>query len=535
MLQRLGGFLALSLTLVAMTAGVASPSKINHALNEQGTSVDEEEEDVLIIDDDEDPPSKRSERTSPSNNALFIGKYQSLLGVDTSFDGAQEDIIEWRNRLDISISMDVTPNLRVVASGRMKYWLLLEDSKESDDFRADTQRAIFEGSLRDTYALWHLGSGYDLALGYRTFTWGRTDFSQPLDVLNPLDFREGMLDQGATNKEPIFSIEASKSFGDLNVSLVWIPFFAPHKIDLFGTDWSMIEADLPAMKSGSFANYLGILDALHPTRYEELQGVLTSTQDPPQDGFTGADAGLRLTGNAGGVDLGFAYAYQWDRMPVIHNLDFAGMQVGFTGILGTGNKAANLEQIRRSVDLGYERRHVIGSDFEWTAGAFTFKGDVAYSHPRTFYIETEKPIEGDLDGNTELSIESIRKPSVAWAFQVDVMPGAGLFLSVELGGNHVFSLEEDVKLLLLERDLYRLSALIQWRFGAQDDFRFQIAGMMGLTQDDGLLMPQFTWRISPLWSLDIGATLAFGSKEAPSPISLFDTNDFAYVRANLSF
>ena len=524
MLKRLGGPFASALILaIGLTGAMATPT------------LAEEEDDVLIIDDGDSPASKAEDTNTPVSNALFIGNYQSLLGVDTSFDGGQEDVIEWRNRLDLSIAMDVNADLRVVVSGRMNYWLLLEDTKEADDYRVDTQRAIFEGSLRDTYALWRLGAGFDVAVGTRTFTWGRTDFSQPLDVLNPLDFRDGIVDQGATNKEPIFSVEATKNFGNLNLSLVWIPFFAPHKIDLFGTDWSMMAADLELMNSGSFAQYLGILEALHPTRYEEIQGALSSTEDPPQNGITGADTGIRMTGTVGGVDYGLAYAYQWDRMPVIRNLDFGGMQVGFTGILGTGNKAANLEQIRRSVDLGYERRHVVGSDFEWTASVFTFKGDVAYSHPRTFYVATEKAIEGDLDGNTEITIESIRKPSLAWAFQLDVMPGAGLFLSFEVSGNHVFSLEDGVELLLLEEDLYRMSGLVQWRFGSQEEFQLQVAGMMGLTQSDGLVMPQLRWRISPLWRVDLGATLVFGTKEEPSAISLFESNDFAYVRANLSF
>ena len=77
--------------------------------------------------------------------------------------------------------------------------------------------------------------------------------------------------------------------------------------------------------------------------------------------------------------------------------------------------------------------------------------------------------------------------------------------------------------------------LPEWRFGAQEEFQLQVAGMMGLTQSDGLVMPQLSWRISPLWRVDLGATLVFGTKEEPSAISLFESNDFAYVRANLSF
>ena len=500
-----------------------------------GSSPDKDD-DVLIIDEEDQGPSNAGSRgvTSFSNNALFRGSYRSLLGVDTGFDGGQEDVLEWRNRLDLSVSMDVSPDIKVRVSGRMKFWFLLEDARAEDDFREDTQRGIFEAGLRDAYALIRLGSGFELTVGNRTFTWGRTDFSQPLDVLNPLDFRDGLVDQGSTSKQPIFAFEATKSLGDVSIGVVWIPFFAPHRIDLFGSDWSLMAADLELLQAGGLTTYLGLLDAIHPTRYEELQGALTSTQDPPQDGLTGSDLAIRVTGETAGIDFGLSYAYQWDRLPVIRNIDLAGLQLGFTGILGTGNKAANLEQIRRSLDLGFERRHVVGGDFEWTIGDFSLKGDVAFSHPRTFYVDVEVPVD-DTGETMERGVASIRKPSLAWAFQVDVMPGGGLFISLEYAGSHVFDLDEGTTLLLLKPDTYRLSGTIQWRFGAQDAFHVQLVGMFGLSQGDSLVMPQFKWRLSPAWSVDVGATWVTGSTEEPSPISLFERNDFAYVRANLSF
>ena len=159
MLHRFGGSLAIKLMLALSL--LVSASNVAFA---------EDDNDVLIIDDGDEDTAQKVDPSVPASSALFIGTHQSLLAVDTSFDGGQEDIIEWRNRLDLSISMDVSSDLRVVASGRMKYWLLIEDSQEADDFRKDTQRGIFEGSLRDTYVLWRLGSGFDLTIGNRTFS-----------------------------------------------------------------------------------------------------------------------------------------------------------------------------------------------------------------------------------------------------------------------------------------------------------------------------------------------------------------------------
>jgi hypothetical protein len=235
----------------------------------------------------------------------------------------------------------------------------------------------------------------------------------------------------------------------------------------------------------------------------------------------------------GGVDLGLACAYQWDRLPTIRSIDFDQLQVGMTGLLSTtGNKAANSEAVRRALDIGYDRRIVVGGDFEWTVGALAFKGDVAFSDLRTVYAEAEV---ASSSGATELSIAALRKPSLGWAFQVDTMPGGGLFLSFEAAGNHVFDLAAGTKLLMMKADVYRLSALAQWRFGGEEQFRLQVSGVYGISQGDGLLMPQFTWRLSGLLSLDAGASLFFGDSNELSPIALFDKNDFAYVRAQLSF
>lgn len=483
------------------------------------------ESDELLIEEDEGP----APAPSYPNSAMFKGDFQSLLAVDTAFEGAREDVVEWRNRLNLRLSMDVTPHFRVIASGRFSHWIGFEGAREEGDFRADTLRNVFESELRDTFATWSLGAGLDLRVGLQTFTWGRTDFSQPLDVLNPLDLRAGVADQSTTPKSPIFAIEAVQAWGPVNASLVWIPFFKGHSYELFGSDWALMRPELPFLQGGTMAEYMGLMDVVHPTRYEEIQGLFSATEDPPQNGITGSDVALRLTTNLGGVDLGLAATYQWDRLPFIRNIDFAQLNMAIAGY-GTGNKAANIEAIRQGLDIGYERRWVAGGDVEWVLGDFAIKGDVAFSDARTQYVLLAVPGSAD-----EVSVGSIRKPNVGWAVQVDAMPGHGLFFSLEASGNHILDLEPGTQLLMNEAEVFRVSGLAQWRFGEGDAFQVQVTGMASVTQKDAVIMPQFKWRASDGLSLAAGATIFLRDPDILSPIALFDANDFAYVRSQLSF
>ena len=83
--------------------------------------------------------------------------------------------------------------------------------------------------------------------------------------------------------------------------------------------------------------------------------------------------------------------------------------------------------------------------------------------------------------------------------------------------------------------MMRLSAMIEARFGRNDMFRLQLAGMYGITQKDLIVTPRFTWRQSGLLSLDVGAMIFMGDPDILSMGSLFETASFGYMSARLSF
>lgn len=494
--------------------------------------------DEIIIDGDDDDDGPEVDETgkrcdeppempsAPVATTLLSGIVQTRLALDLAWDGGGEDVFELRNRFDLGIVYEPTPNLRVAVTGRLTHRLLLENARAPGDERADLHRSWLDPELREAYLLWRFKSGLDLAIGQRIFSWGKTDFSQPLSVMNPADYRDGPMESAGTPLIPVFAVEASQRLGPINLAVVWVPFFVPNKVDLFGSDWSLLRPEsgltLPALDRPGFPELsrTTLQELVHPTRYEELQDVLLSTQEPAQDGITGSQLGVRISGNAGGVDLGAVYAYVWDRVPV-WTVDEGKLRQAYSELAAGASSAYST--LAEAIDGQYERRHVIGGEIGLTLGDFGFKGDVSFSPERTFYDDAYKPL---------------RKPALFWAVQVDYLWHYIINVSIELSHLAVFGLESDDELLLVDADFILLTALAQMRFGGRGQFQVGVTANYGLSNGDTLLSPEFVWRVSGGWTMAAGMALVLRGSDGTDRVTtggLYDNNDHAYVTSTVSF
>lgn len=481
------------------------------------------DDDVIVIDEDGGEgegggqgAQGSSGAAAPASRGLsrvaFAGRYSSRAAVDLRWDGGGEDVVDWRNRLTLHTEYDPSPSLRVVLDARFTHKLLLEGAREPGDTRPETRRGIFEPELGEAYVLWRSSFGLDVAVGNQVFSWGRTDFTAPLSTLNPMDLRDGPLDASSSPLLPVWSVEVSQRLGDVTLTGVWIPWFQPHRVDLFGSDWAVMRPglDLPIPEPFSL-----MLDAVDPTRYEELQDVFMTTRDPPQDGVTGADAAARLTTTVGPVDLGITYAYQWDRTPsfVYDNDAFIPALLGVIG-----GDAASVPTLRRSFSSTYKRRHLAGLDFATTWGPVGIKGDVAFSHQRTFYTDDMRPF---------------RRPSLLWALQLDYLLGEVLALSVEVSHLAVFDLPAGTKLAVIEPQTVTVSWMAQLLLFEQ--LELSVIGIWGASVGDLMLKPRARWRLSALAAVEVGLALFVAGPDPQSFASLYDANDFVYLDTSFNF
>ncbi len=484
------------------------------------------DDDVIILDLDDDDGEGEGEdqrrsgvggavSTGGVSRVAFTGRYASRAAVDLRWDGGGEDVLDWRNRLTLRTEYEPTTSLRVVLDARFTHKLLVEGRREPGDTRPQTRRGIFEPELGEAYVLWRSSFGLDVAVGNQVFSWGRTDFTAPLSTLNPMDLRDGPLDASSSPLLPVWALELSQRLGGVTLSAVWIPWFQPHRVDLFGSDWAAMRPglDLPIPEP-----FRLMLDAIDPTRYEELQGALMTTRDPPQDGVTGADAAARLTTTVGSVDLGLSYAYQWDRTPVfVYDND-----AFIPALLGViGGDEASVSTLRRSFSSTYQRRHVVGMDFATTWGPVGIKGDAAFSHRRTFYTSDTR------------GMVPIRRPSLLWALELDYLLGEVFALSVEVSHLAVFDLPRGTELAVLDPQTVTVSWLAQLTLF--DQLELSVLGIWGATAGDLMLKPRARWRLSPLAAVEVGLALFVAGPDPQSFASLYDSNDFVYLDTSLTF
>lgn len=70
----------------------------------------------------------------------------------------------------------------------------------------------------------------DLKLGLQQVVWGEADGLRVLDVINPLDYREFILEDFLDSRRPLWMARADVPVGEGSLQLIWVPYFAPGRL-----------------------------------------------------------------------------------------------------------------------------------------------------------------------------------------------------------------------------------------------------------------------------------------------------------------
>jgi hypothetical protein len=257
------------------------------------------------------------------------------------------------------IRFEITPSWRAEVSGRLR--LDFEDELEPGRARTDSYSNLsrpvviddlgtFE--LRDVYIERRLKHGV-LRVGKQQIVWGKLDGIKVLDVLNPQNFREFILEDFSASRISLWSAYLDVTKSGWRGELAVIPDNTGHVVPAQGA-W--FELTAPRYRYGS-----GIDDPA-PATVTRRESVSADT----------SAVALRVSRQFGALELG-AIAY-------------SGMDHEPLGRI-TG---ANGETI---VERFYERRDLYGISAETAFGAFALRAEVASQPERTF--NTRDPLALD--------------------------------------------------------------------------------------------------------------------------------------------
>jgi len=470
-------------------------------------------------------------------STLFRGAWRLQLGLDTGHEDrcgrwSCEDVFELKNRLDLRLQTDVTDALRAVVEARFDHFVVGEKPEDRVFFFHNAQRVKghHEVEVREAYLRWKSGP-LRVTVGNQVVAWGVLDMGSSQDVINPVDYRAGLAPGGEPPRIPVLAARAVARLGKLSIDGVVAPFFQPHRMNLFGSDFAMLQGG----GSGGAPPGAGFVDMLRALMVddstEDDYQTLLQASEVPRDLPRDVTLGLRLGTSVGGVDLHAAYVWAWDRFPS----SAEGALPDFQQIIATDPICEPAEIIAGNVpgctifDLvgrhvtesprkaWYQRRHVVGVDASYTFWELVVRAEVGWSPARTLFDEAMQPV---------------RKPSLLSGLALDWTHSSELSASLESFWFRVLDLSDDESLYLVEPDTYGVAGGVTATY-LDDDLKLMLFGMYLASLGDVILAPEVAYKLADGHEVALSAQVYEG--DAGSVGGMFDHNDQVVARYTATF
>jgi hypothetical protein len=413
--------------------------------------------------------------------------------VDTGGAAQQAELtvtpeLEWRSRWGF--------DLTAIARLRTDAYDRLEPGQPSQDSVARWTRREFlsdhtELELRELYVDAYLGSTY-LRLGKQQIVWGEADGLKVLDLVNPQNFREFILDEFEDSRIPLWSVKWEVPVGgSWNAQLVLVPDQTYHQVPAPGAVFAPTSPELVPR-----------LPADTPVTVREPR--------VPDHPLEDADAGVQLSAYLGGWDVTLNYLYHYADTPAVSvTRDVAGV----------------------AIQSRYYRTHTFGGTLSNAFGDFTLRSEIGYSTDRHFPASagaisgsrTEPPRKraGDDVGLVKTG-ELSYVVGIDWMGLTDTLVSAQLFQSwADVGDAAERDAWESDATLLVERNL------------RNDTIKLGVLAIHDLDRGDGVVTGTVSYDYQSNVRLRLAASTFYGS--ARGRFGQFDGRDRVLLGVEYGF
>lgn len=378
------------------------------------------------------------------------------------------------------LRIDMPKGLRFTAIGRARGDVadkLTPGQPSQDEISRESKRAYIgdhgEAELRELYLQGDIGPAMFTA-GKQQIVWGQADGLKVLDVVNPQDLREFILDDFDSSRIPLWALNVEVPVGNVTAQLLWIP--------------DLTYDDLPDT---------GAAFALTTPRFiPQVPGVLTEA-DKPGKVFEDSDLGLRLSTFWDGWDLTLNYLYHYRDLPTIFKSTAGGTTI---------------------LTPKYNRSHLIGGTMSNAFGSFTVRGEVGFETETN--VLTNDAADPDGVANTG---ELAYVLGLDWNGLQDTLLSVQMFQSwlTDYSSDFVRPQLDTTATFLARHTMMhrRLTAEVMW---------FQ-----NVNDGDGLVRPKISfepWDSTRVW---LGADVFYGDKDGL--FGQFDDRDRVSMGLQLSF
>ncbi len=348
------------------------------------------------------------------------------------------------------VEIDLGRDAKLTAVARLR-----GDTRNRIDVDNDT-----DAELREFYVETTIGRSF-LTLGKQQIVWGKSDGLKVLDVVNPQEWREFILDDFDESRIPLWTVNAEIPINDVTLQLLWIPDQA---YDKFAEG-----NDLYAFTTPQWV----------PQPPDGVD-VVFAAEERPDDTIQDADWGMRLSTFWNGWDLTLNYLYHFNDQPVLYR------QLSQTpnGPVAT-------------ITPRYKRSHLIGTTFSNAFGGFTLRGEVGYSLDR--YLSTNSI--SDSDG-------VVKTNEFAYVIGLDWFGFSDTLLSAQLFQSHLSNNEAG----MLRDGLETTLTFLARRHFINERLTTEMLWIHSTDLDDGVARPKITYQISDAITAGVGADIFYGNQ-----------------------
>ncbi len=271
-------------------------------------------------------------------NAVEVTLHGAVKNETAYFTAGEKRFDKIQNRLDLKPEALLTDRLEFRGRGLLWYDAAMDvESTNATDLTSSIKKHYRTATqLKEAYLLYG-GDDFDLRLGQQQIVWGKTEGLRMLDLINPLDMREFMLDDFLDSRIGLVAARLNYyTYLDGNeheFEFVMIPDARPAELAPTGSRWGFA---LPTLPAG-------------------VTPVIRSGNDPNW-AAKNMEYGAAWRSNLGGWDLSLNWFYGWKDTPSIQK-----RLVGATIFLTPF----------------YERMHTVGGSFSNAFGAWVVRGEMA--------------------------------------------------------------------------------------------------------------------------------------------------------------
>ncbi len=358
--------------------------------------------------------------------------------------------------------VQLSKNLRFKAIGRIYLDAMdkLEPGKPLQvEVSRSTQRGfigdIAEVELRECYIDFKIKNHY-LTAGKQQVVWGKADGLKILDVVNPSNFREFLLDDFDNSRIPLWSVKTDIDLRKIKVQLVWIPDQTYHDIPNPGATFYPGAFFSPALP--------GIT-------------VVNNRLIKPDRIFKDADAGFRVSAFIKGWDVTLNYLYMYDDFPVAE-----------TSFSNDPVPAIIVSPL-------YKRLHMAGGTFSNSFGKFSVRGEWGFFIDKYFSAADAAKPAGLFKSTQLLCVAGF-----------DYSGLSNSLISVQVFEDYIF---KNTPVINRDRAETYLSLLANRSF-KNETITAEIIGVQNIHSGCGFIRPSVKYQYKSNIFLKLGADLFYG-------------------------